>query len=55
MPLTKSGEKIKRKMKKSYGKKKGERVFYATMNKNKKGTEKRHKETYRMGRHLMVS
>ncbi len=30
MPLTPKGRKIKRRMVKSYGKRKGERVFYAT-------------------------
>ena len=30
MPLTKKGRKIKRKMRAYYGKKKGERVFYAS-------------------------
>lgn len=30
MPLTKKGEKIKRSMKKQYGKEKGEDVFYAS-------------------------
>jgi hypothetical protein len=33
MPLTKKGEKIKAAMKESYGKEKGERVFYASENK----------------------
>ena len=33
MPLTKKGKKIKRAMTKHYGKKKGERVFYASENK----------------------
>lgn len=33
MPLTKKGEKIKAAMKKQYGAKKGEQVFYATENK----------------------
>jgi hypothetical protein len=33
MPLTKKGEKIKAAMKQSYGKEKGERVFYASENK----------------------
>jgi hypothetical protein len=33
MPLTKKGRKIKAAMKKQYGKKKGERVFYASENK----------------------
>lgn len=33
MPETKKGRKIKRAMKRQYGKKKGERVFYASANK----------------------
>lgn len=33
MPLTKKGNKIMRAMKKEYGAKKGERVFYASANK----------------------
>ena len=33
MPLNKSGKKILRKMQKSYGKKKGKQVFYASENK----------------------
>jgi len=37
MPLTKKGTKSKRAMQKQYGKKKGERVFYASQ---KKGTIK---------------
>jgi hypothetical protein len=41
MPLTKKGAKIKRKMKKTYGSKKGEQVFYASANKGKiKGVHK---------------
>jgi len=32
MPLTKKGAKIKRAMTKTYGKKKGTAVFYASMN-----------------------
>lgn len=35
MPLTKKGKKIKAKMKKTYGKKKGEKVFYASENAGK--------------------
>jgi hypothetical protein len=35
MPLTKKGKKIKKAMKKTYGKKKGEQVFYAFENKNR--------------------
>ena len=42
MPLTKKGQKIKREMEKHYGKKKGERVFYASQKKGKiKGTHKK--------------
>ena len=33
MPLTKKGKKIMHSMKKSYGTKKGEQVFYASQNK----------------------
>lgn len=33
MPLTKQGRKIKAAMRKTYGKKKGARVFYASANK----------------------
>lgn len=35
MPLTKKGEKVKAAMKKQYGAKKGEQIFYATENKGK--------------------
>jgi len=35
MPLTKKGEKIKGAMAKEYGSKKGEDVFYASMNAGK--------------------
>jgi len=42
MPLTKKGKKIKRAMTEEYGKKKGERVFYASQNKGTiKGTHKK--------------
>jgi len=37
MPLTKKGRKVKRAMVKTYGKKKGEQVFYAS---ERKGTIK---------------
>jgi hypothetical protein len=41
MPLTKKGTKIKAAMKKEYGAKKGEKVFYASINKRiVKGAEK---------------
>ena len=43
MPLTKSGKKVLSEMKKEYGSKKGEDVFYASMNKKKSGSEKWHK------------
>jgi len=42
MPLTKSGKKVMKSMKKTYGKKKGKSVFYASMNKKKKGSSKWH-------------
>jgi len=42
VPLTKTGKKVKRKMRKHYGKKKGEQVFYASINKKKRGTRKWH-------------
>lgn len=43
MPLTKKGRKIKKAMEKEYGKKKGERVFYASVNKGKiSGTDYKH-------------
>lgn len=42
MPLSKKGAKIKRAMSKTYGKEKGERVFYASINSGKiKGAKKR--------------
>ena len=42
MPLTKKGKKVKRAMAKTYGKKDGEQVFYASINKGTvKGAEKR--------------
>jgi len=42
MPLTKSGAKVMKSMVKSYGAKKGSEVFYASINKKKKGTAKWH-------------
>lgn len=33
MPLTKKGKKIKKAMMEEYGKKRGEQVFYASLNK----------------------
>lgn len=41
MPLTNKGAKIKKKMRETYGKKKGDKVFYASQNKGTiKGTHK---------------
>ena len=49
MPLTEKGEKIMKSMKRTYGGKKGEQVFYATANSGKiKGVEK--KEELKKGR-----
>jgi len=45
MPLTKKGEKIKEAMKKEYGPKKGEQVFYASQNRGTiKGTHRAKKK-----------
>lgn len=45
MPLTKKGQKIKKAMEKQYGKKKGEKVFYASQNKGTiSGTHKEKKD-----------
>jgi len=45
MPLTEKGRKIKRATKKTYGKKKGKRVFYASQNKGTiKGTHRPRKK-----------
>ena len=41
-PLTASGKGVMQSMTKTYGKKKGKSVFYASMNKNKKGSKKWH-------------
>jgi hypothetical protein len=42
VPLTDSGRKVLASMKKQYGAEKGEEVFYASINKKKKGSEKWH-------------
>lgn len=48
MPLTKKGQKIIGAMKKEYGAKKGEEVFYASQNKGIiEGTHKAGKSKYR--------
>jgi len=43
MPLTKTGNEVLRNMEKEYGKKRGKSVFYASINKGKKGSEKWHR------------
>ena len=44
MPLTPKGKKILKSMQSEYGKKKGEQVFYASVNKGKiKGAERKRK------------
>ena len=46
MPLNKKGKKIMKSMKKQYGKRKGETVFYASRNKGViKGVEKTKKRS----------
>jgi hypothetical protein len=48
MPLTQKGRKILRSMRKTYGQKKGEAVFYASRNKGRiKGVERTRKRTKR--------
>lgn len=42
MPLTKSGKKVMRNMRKRYGAKKAEEVFYASINKKVAGSDKWH-------------
>ena len=42
MPLTESGGKVMRSMKSQYGEEKGERVFYASINKGVAGSSKWH-------------
>lgn len=45
MPLNKKGKKIKKAMQKQYGKKKGDKVFYASENKGAiKGVKKKKKK-----------
>ncbi len=45
MPLTAQGRKILASMKKEYGGKKGKAVFYASIQKKKKGSSKWHKKS----------
>ncbi len=45
MPLTSSGKKVMKNMSKEYGNKKAKQVFYASINKNKPGSEQWHKKS----------
>lgn len=48
MPMTKKGAKIKRAMAKTYGKKRGAKVYYASQNKGTiKGTHRKRKTSKR--------
>ena len=47
MPLTESGKKVMENMKDEYGDEEGERVFYASRNKGKPGSEKWESERLR--------
>lgn len=42
-PLTKTGKKVMRSMVKQYGKKRGKRIFYSSIQAKKKGSRKWHK------------
>ena len=44
MPLTPTGKKVLRKMRKTYGAKKAKKVLHASINKKKPGTKKWHKK-----------
>ena len=46
MPLTDKGKKVLAAMKKQYGDKKGKQVFYASINKGKKGSEQWHEKVH---------
>jgi hypothetical protein len=51
MPLTDKGKKIMKSMKDQYGKKEGEKVFYASRNKGTiKGVERANKGKYMKGK-----
>lgn len=45
MPLTRSGSKVKAAMAREYGSDKGERVFYASINKGNPGSSKWHRKS----------
>lgn len=42
MPLSKTGKEVLGQMEKTYGDKKAKQVFYASINKNKSGSDKWH-------------
>jgi len=44
MPLTQTGQKVLHSMEEQYGEKKGKQVFYASINKGKKGSSEWHKK-----------
>jgi hypothetical protein len=45
MPLTKTGKEVMANMKKEYGAKKAEKVFYASINKRRAGSAKWHRKS----------
>lgn len=52
MPLTAKGKKVLGAMKDEYGAKKGESVFYASINKGKAGSSKWHEGKKSSGSHM---
>jgi hypothetical protein len=50
MPLSETGREVLGKMRKKYGKDKGEEVFYATINKHNPGSEKWHEKGAVLGK-----
>jgi len=50
MPLTKKGEKIRRAMRRQYGKEKGDEVFFASINKGKIKGAHRGRKKHRRGK-----
>jgi len=52
MPITKSGQKVMRKMMEEYGMEKGKSVFYASINKKKAASSKWHEKRKTIKRKL---
>ena len=52
MPITKSGRKVMTSMMEEYGSEKGKSVFYASINKKKKGSAKWHEKRKAIKRKL---